>query len=87
MRPRSTPRVLPAQTDLGFAPLSTTSRSARTKGRPPEGPDRDPGRNDRRAIIAGWQRDGAGARHCRALGENAALEAAHLAPASRRRRL
>src|SRR6516162_6939820 len=31
MRPRSTPRVLPAQTDLGFAPLSTTSRFARTK--------------------------------------------------------
>src|SRR5215469_12992253 len=25
MRPRSTPQVLPAQTDLGFAPLSTTS--------------------------------------------------------------
>ena len=31
MRPGSTPRVLPAHTDLGFAPLSTTSRFARTK--------------------------------------------------------
>jgi hypothetical protein len=31
MRPRSTPRVLPDQTDLGFAPLSTTLVFARTK--------------------------------------------------------
>jgi len=31
MRPRSTPRVLPVQTDLGFALLSTTSRFTRAK--------------------------------------------------------
>ena len=31
MRPRSTPRALPAETELGFVPLSTTFRFARTK--------------------------------------------------------
>ena len=32
MRPRSTPRVLPAQTDLGFAPLSPTQRPTAASG-------------------------------------------------------
>ena len=33
MRPRSTPRVLPAQTDPGFAPLSPTSEGRTIGGR------------------------------------------------------
>ena len=32
MRPRSTPRVLPTQTDLGFAPLSPTQRPTAASG-------------------------------------------------------